>query len=187
MTRTLGERWGSRRLVGRFVWLVESGGGVRRVAQSAGSPFEAPLSFRSGWGAWDRELQCTCPTVAGRRYFSSDTLTEEPSATAGRYPTGTLPRATSLSMAMSMQTGRSYRKGHDRQPLLQRSQRADSPVGAGRASTDRRFGVRIPPSATQAHDTDSARAQRAACTSSAWPSDVPPGRKARRGQRVAPG
>jgi hypothetical protein len=53
---------------------------------------------------------------------------------AGRYPTVTLPIATSLSLAMSMQTGRSPRNGHDRQPLLQRSQRADSRVGAGRAS-----------------------------------------------------
>jgi hypothetical protein len=63
---------------------------------------------------------------------------------AGRYSTVTLPIATSLSMAMSMQTGRACRKGHDRQPLLQRSQRADSPVGAGRDLLIRGSWVRVP-------------------------------------------
>jgi hypothetical protein len=60
---------------------------------------------------------------------------------AGRHSTVTLPIATGLSMAMSMQTGRSYRKGHDRQPLFQRPQRADSPVGASRASLNQLVAV----------------------------------------------
>ena len=64
---------------------------------------------------------------------------------------GTLPISTSLSTALSMQRSRNKHGWHDRQPLRQRSKRADSPVGIGRASLNQRVGGSTPSRRTYPH------------------------------------